>query len=246
MDKSLYVAMTGARETQLSLSVHSNNLANANTLGFKTFINEAITQSLSSDHGFDTRSYAMGANPGIDFSQGVMQETGNPLDVAIKGDGFFVVQTDDLRQVMTRAGAMKLTPDGQLTDFRGNAVVGVDGPIDIPPYERLTIGEDGTITIQPAGANPNEAQIVGQIMLVNPDKNGVMRTNDGYFEHVDGLPNVDDTLSVVSGMVEGSNTNVVAEFTRILSLSRQYELTVKMMKESRDQSQKAAQLLQLR
>ncbi len=245
MDKGLYVAMTGAREAMLAQSVHSNNLANASTIGFKAFYNDAVNHSIKADHGHDTRSYAMGANLSVDFTQGVMDQTGNDLDVAIAGEGFLVVQTPNFEQKLSRAGAMQLTPEGLLVDARGNPVLGDGGPIVIPEYERLTIGRDGTITIQPAGADVNETAIVGQLMRVNPPVGQMTREPDGYFVAPGGLPPIDDNVEVVSGMVEGSNTNVVMEFTKILSLGRQYELQVKLMKESRDQSEKTARLLQL-
>lgn len=245
MDKGLYVAMAGARETMLAQSVHSNNLANASTLGFKAFYNDAVTHSIKAEHGHDTRSYAMSANLSTDFSEGVLKQTGNDLDVAIKGQGFLVVQTPQLQQQLTRNGAMQLTPEGLLVDPAGNPIIGDGGPILIPPYERLTIGIDGTITIQPAGANVNETAVVAQLMLVKPPTQQITREPNGYFVAPGGLPPADPTVEVIGGMLEGSNVNVVREFTKILSLGRQYELQVKMMKESHDQSEKAARLLQL-
>ena len=126
-------------------------------------------------------------------------------------------------------------------------MLGNGGPIVLPPYEKIEIGDDGTISIRPAGAGPNEMLVIDALKVVNPHLQNFEKGNDGLFRPREGdevLPG-DPALRVVSGFVEGSNVNAVAELTNILAINRQYEMQIKMMKASDDVSQAAEQLLRL-
>ena len=151
MDRSLYIAMSGAKQTLLAQTTNANNLANAQTTGFKSDLEQFRSQPVYGA-GYPTRVYAMTENPGTDLSHGAMQTTGRDLDVAIDGDGFIAVQGTDGKEAYSRAGDLRVTPDGLLQTGSGLQVLGQGGPISIPPADKLTIGGDGTISIIPMGA----------------------------------------------------------------------------------------------
>jgi flagellar basal-body rod protein FlgF len=117
----------------------------------------------------------------------------------------------------------------------------------LPPYEKVEIAGDGIISIRPAGGGPDEMIAIDVLKMVNPDLQNLAKGTDGLFRPVAGpaiLPG-DPVLTVVSGFVEASNVNPVAELTNILALNRQYETQVKMMKTAEDMSRAAERILQL-
>ena len=249
MDRALYVAMTGASQNMLSQTAHANNMANARTTGFKADWEEARSMPVWGDY-YPTRAYALTERPASDFNDGALIETGNPLDTAIQGDGFFAVMDANGQEAYSRRGDFTVTALGELINGNGEPVMGAGGaPIAIPDYEHLDIGDDGTITIRPAGADANALEVVDQIKIVNPDLKNFEKGTDGLFRPTN-LPagqvlQADPTLRVVQGFVESSNVNTVSELTNILSLNRQYEMQVKMMKTSEEISKVSSSILQM-
>jgi flagellar basal-body rod protein FlgF len=159
--------------------------------------------------------------------------------VAIQGDGFIAVQAPDGTEAYTRAGNMTVDATGMLRTANGLPVLGAGGPINIPENEKVQVGADGIISIVGQGQGPEAMVQVGQIKLVNPDIQAIEKGDDGQL----ALPAVEVTLR--SGMLESSNVNAIEEFTQILSLARQYEMQVKIMKTAEENSASSAQLLQM-
>jgi flagellar basal-body rod protein FlgF len=243
MDKALYIAMSGAKQNMLAQRAHSNNLANVNTTGFKEDFAQARAMSVFGEH-FPTRAYAMTERPGTKFAQGPLIETGNRLDLAIKGEGWLAVQTAQGGEAYTRAGDLQVDVNGILRTGSGLPVLGEGGQIALPPGEEVEIGADGTITVIPADGSAL-AQI-DRLRLVNPDPALIEKRGDGLI-HVKGdqpLPETDADIRVEPGFLEGSNVNAVASLTEILSLSRQYEMQIKLMSQADQISQSSARLLQ--
>lgn len=247
MDRAIYISMTGAKNNMLSQTSHANNLANANTYGFKSDWAQARAIPVWGEH-YPSRAFALTERPASDFNDGALIETGNELDTAITGDGFFAVLDATGQEAYTRRGDFAVTPLGELINGSGQPVLGQGGaPISLPPYEKLEIGIDGTVSIRPAGAGPNEMVALDVIKLVNPDFQNFEKGTDGLFRPVEGAPilEADDTLSVVNGFLEASNVNSVHELTNLLALNRQYEMQVKMMKTADDMSRSSERVLQL-
>jgi len=246
MDRALYIAMTGAKNNMMAQTSHSNNLANASTTGFRADWEQARAMPVYGEH-YPSRAYAMTERPATDFNDGPLKETGSELDVAIAGDGFFAVQDAEGNEAYTRRGDMAVTPLGELINGSGQPVIGNGGPIVLPPYEKVDIGEDGTISIRPAGAGPNEMLVIDNLKIVNPDLQNLEKGTDGLFRPREGDAVLEDdpALKVTTGFVEGSNVNSVHELTNILSLNRQYEMQVKMMKSAEEMSRSSEQLLRL-
>ncbi|MCY1499718.1 Flagellar basal-body rod protein FlgF [compost metagenome] len=245
MDKMLYVAMSGASQNTLALRAHANNLANISTNGFRRDFEQARAMSVFGD-GFPARAYAMTERPGTDFSAGTLQETGNGMDVAISGDGWLAVQAPDGSEAYVRTASLKIDALGQLRTGNGKPVLGNGGPIAVPPEQKVEIGQDGTITIRALGEAPNVLAEVDRLKLVNPDLKQMEKGADGLIRYTgEGQVLADNDVQVTSGFLETSNVNAVEEMTSILALSRQFELSVKMMRTAEDDAAAMARVLQL-
>lgn len=245
MDRSLYIAMSGAKQTLLAQTANANNLANAQTTGFKSDWEQFRSMPVFGP-GFPTRVYAMTERPDTDFSSGPLQTTGRDLDVAINGDGYFAVQGADGKEVYTRAGDLRLTPEGLLQTGTGLQVIGQGGPISIPPAEKLEIGSDGTISIIPLGSNATALAVVDRIKMVRPAADNVEKLTDGLVHVKDGQPQAASAdASLVQGVLEGSNVNAIQAMVEMIELSKNFELQTKVMKNADENSGVSAKLMQM-
>ncbi|MFT6264663.1 MAG: flagellar basal-body rod protein FlgF [Oleiphilaceae bacterium] len=243
MDKALYIAMSGAKQNMLSQAAHANNLANVNTTGFKEDFAQARSMPVYGE-GLPTRAYSMSERPGTNFEQGALIQTGNSLDIALKGEGWIAIQSADGTEAYTRAGNLSIDVNGQLRTGAGFPVLGDGGPLVIPPAATVEVGADGTISVIPLGGE-GLAQ-VDRIRLVNLDSDSIEKGKDGLIHLKEGAaqPEVAAEVRVEQGFLEGSNVNAVSSLTDMLSLSRQYELQVKLMGQADQNSESAARLLQ--
>ena len=245
MDRMLYIGMTGAKHHMHSLKSVSNNLANATTTGFREDLSQFRSMPVFGP-GHPTRAYALAERPGLNFTPGPLQTTGRDLDIAIAGEGWFAVQTQDGNEAMTRAGNLKITPNGQLVDGSGHAILGEDGPIAIPPAEKIEIAGDGTITIRPTGQDAVGMVIVDRIKMVNPPKQELIKGKDGMIRHSSGQPQLADAnVSLVSGALEGSNVNTVSSMVEMIDLQRNYEMQVKAMAAANTVAEAATSVVKL-
>ncbi|HEY8035349.1 MAG TPA: flagellar basal-body rod protein FlgF [Methylobacter sp.] len=248
MDRSLYIAMSGAKQSLQAQNSNANNLANMQTTGFKSDL-EWFRSRPVTGAGYPTRVYAMVEKPGTDFTPGAMQTTGRDLDVAINGEGWIAVQGGDFdsKEAYTRAGDLRITPEGLLKTGAGLQVLGQDGPITIPPAEKVTIGSDGTVSIIPLGSgNATTTVQVGRIKLVKPDIKDVEKQGDGLLHTKSGQPLAASAdVSLNSGILEGSNVNGFVAMTEMLELSKNFELQTKVMKTVDDNSAMSAKLMQM-
>ncbi len=244
MDRSLYVAMTGATQVMRAQEAVSHNLANASTVGFKSEL--SAFQSLPVlGQGEATRVNAVARGIGADTTQGSITSTGRSLDVAVQGTGWIAVQAPDGSEGYTRAGDLQLSADGLLTDASGHPVLGNGGPINLPASAQLRIGEDGTISTVPIGEGPATVAALDRLRLVNPDPTQLVQGGDGLM-HLAGGGNAapDTTVRVTSGALENSNVNASSELVEMIALSRQYDMQIKSIKASQDNAASASKLLQ--
>lgn len=244
MDRSVYIAMTGATQTMRAQDAVSHNLANASTVGFKSELS-AFQSVPVLGPGAATRINAVAQGVGQDTAQGTVQHTGRSLDVAVNGPGWIAVQAPDGSEAYTRAGDLQLGADGSLTDARGNPVMGTGGPITVPDSAQISIGKDGTISTVPMGQGPGTIAAVGQIKRVNPDPAQMSEGVDGLMHMNDGsTADADNTVTLTSGALEASNVNPSSELVKMISLSRQYEMQVRSIKTSEDDADASTKLLQ--
>ena len=244
MDKLLYVAMSGASENAIAQKAHANNLANVSTNGFQRDLEQARSIPVFGEV-MPSRAYAMSERPGTDFSGGAMIDTGRDLDVAVKGDGWIAVQTADGGEAYTRSASLNVDALGILRAGNGLPVMGNGGPIAVPPQQQIEIGVDGTISVRSMGEGPKVMAQVDRIKLVNPDMKNMEKGADGLIHTKDGkAAGADGTIQVESGFLQASNVNAVEEMTSVLTLSRQFELHIKMMKTAETNDESMARVLQ--
>lgn len=244
MDRSLYVAMTGAGQTLAAQSSVAHNLANANTTGFKAEM-AAFRSVAVLGPGQQTRINAVSQGLGADFSPGAEMATGRDLDVAVRGAGWIAVQAPDGSEAYTRAGDLTIDSEGVLTTSSGHPVLGDGGPITLPPYSKLDIGSDGSIALVPLGQGATTVSSAGTIKLVNPDPSSLERGPDGLMRTRDGsTPDTDASVKLAAGALEASNVNPSVSLVRMIELSRQFEMQMQGVKNADENAQAATRLLQ--
>ena len=229
MDRMVFTAMAAARQTQRLQALATNNLAHTGTDGFRADLRMAMTLEVSGP-GFNSRAVSGLRAAGVDLTPGAIQQTGNPLDVAIQGQGFFAVEAQDGEEAYTRGGAFAVDPAGILRTADGRAVLGDGGPLALPPFEQVLIGDDGTISVRPKGAGGAQLAQIGRLKLVNPPAEQVVKRPDGLLGLADGsAAAAAPEVRVLSGAVEGSNVNAVGAMVRQIELARQFEAQVTLM-----------------
>jgi flagellar basal-body rod protein FlgF len=244
MDKALYISMTGAKNNMMAQAAHSNNLANANTTGFRADFAQARSMGVYYGDGHPSRAYAMTENPATNFVPGPLIETGRDLDIAIEGEGMIAVQDRSGQEAYTRVGDLSVDANGILRTSTGLPIIGTGGPISIPPDQKISISNDGIVSVQILGDGPEQLVQVDQIKLVRPVWEDIEKGEDGLIRLKNGgLAPVDVNVTVAPGFVEGSNVNTIHEFTEVLSLSRQYEMQLKMMQTVEKNSESSSKLL---
>jgi len=245
MDRMLYVAMSGAKQTMMAQAINTQNLANANTTGFRADL-AAFRSMPVYGSGAPSRVYAMAERPGTDFKPGAIDQTGRPLDVAVNGPGWIAVQAPDGSEAYTRAGNLHISSTGQLLAGNDRPVLGDGGPIALPPSQKVEIGEDGTISVLPLGQPANTMAQVERIRLVDPPKGQLLKGNDGLMHlRGGGRAPASANVKLSIGSLETSNVNAVDSMVNMIELARQFEVQVKMMHLAQQNDQQTASLVQM-
>ncbi|MBX2837600.1 MAG: flagellar basal body rod protein FlgF [Gammaproteobacteria bacterium] len=256
MNKLLYVAMSGAKTILTRQATNNHNLANLSTTGFREDLDAAKSFPMD-DQTLPTRVFVDVEQSGINADRGTIINTGRDLDIAIQGEGLLAVLNPDGSESYTRAGNLRVGPDGLIETADGFAVVGNNGPIVVPPYETLEISEDGTISIQSPGDAGANLAVIDRIKLVNPDETQLAKNDNGLLElrpqltkktvitatpdgietttetgldAADAIAPADGTVSIMSGALETSNVNPARSLVTMVELSRLFEMQMKMMK----------------
>lgn len=233
MSSGIYVATAGAIAQSNALDTTANNIANAGTAGFRadrvTF-REALTAARSAD-------VAAVGNGGtsVDTRAGAMNNTSNPLDLALEGDGMFGVETPQGTRY-TRAGNFRLDDNRQLVNSDGFQVRGEGGaPISIPPDAKsIDISADGTVRADDAD--------VGKLELVRFNSNQ-LRREGGTLYAATGSPSTEEGPKVRQGVLEQSNVNVVRGVVDLVKVSRNYESLMRVIQGYHDAESRAAREL---
>ena len=240
MDRLIYTAMSGAKATMTRQDALANNLANANTTGFRADLS-AYRAVPVQGQGAATRVHALEATAGFDAAEGPITQTGRPLDIALRGPGWFTVQGLDGNEAYTRAGGLELSADGTLQTRNGLTVLGDGGPIVVPADATVSIGSDGTVTARQGISPPTP---VGRIKLVNPPAAELRKGADGLMRTALGEPAPEDpNVRVADGALEGSNVNPVESMVGLIAVARQFEMQMKMLQTAESNEQRASKLL---
>lgn len=239
----LYVAMTGAKHILSQQATVSQNLANVTTSGFRAQV-DAFRAVPVIYNGLATRAYVVDSTVGSDLRPGVIQTTGRDLDVAINGKGWIAVQAEDGKEAYTRYGSLAINSNGLVQTRTGLNVLSSGGTISVPPDSEITVAKDGTISVLPASGAKNQVSEIGRIKLVNPPEENLTRGDDGLFRLRDGgTADVNDAVTLHSGGLESSNVNASEALVNMISLSRQFDLHMKLLQKAEQNDAKAAQIL---
>lgn len=260
MLRSLSTAATGMEAQETRLDVTANNIANASTPGFKRMRAEFADlmyqmervpgaptgQGTRNPNGVQVGMGTRVAGTQRHFSMGDLRQTGNPLDVAIEGQGFFTVQLPDGRQGYTRDGSFKVDAEGRLVNTEGYLL---NGDLTIPPDAlSVSIGGDGTVTATIPGQT--EAVEVGQFELatfVNPA--GLMGMGKNLFVEtvasgtpITGIPGEQGIGTLMQGTLELSNVKIVEEMIDLISGQRAYEVNARVVRAADEMLQQTSGL----
>jgi flagellar basal-body rod protein FlgF len=220
MSNAIYTSLGRQQGLMQEMQVVSNNIANSNTTGYKT--DRAIFAEFLVSPGQSQDSVSMGGLGGHAFrmGQGELNITGGQFDLAVQGEGFFVLQTAQGPR-LSRAGHFQLSSESTLIDGFGNSVLGAGGnPITIPPdASQVAIGTDGSIS-----AN---GQLVDRVGVVTP-QGQLLRDTNTFFSAPEGYAPFEDAI-VVQGALEGSNVSPILEVARMIEVQRAYEAGQAMM-----------------
>ncbi len=242
MNPILFTAAKGAERVMLAQEVRANNLAQVNTVGFKALMENSTHMAIQGS-GFESSVTTRTNSASNNFSQGSDIATGRALDAKISDAGFFTVQGNEgeAGELYTRAGNFNLDAEGNLM-LANRAVLGNAGPIVIPDYQDINIDDQGIISIIPPGGGAELE--VDQLKLVKPDDFDVTLDVTGLFVPKAGTTfEADETVAVRSGHLESSNVSSIDELVSMMSLSRQYEMQVKVMAAASEIEQIGNQLL---
>jgi flagellar basal-body rod protein FlgF len=234
MDRLIYLSMAGAKATMQRQEVLANNLANASTTGFRAELQAFRAVPVRGD-GASTRVLALESTVGHNEQSGIVQSTGRPLDVAMKGNAWLAVQALDGTEAYTRAGALDLDAEGNLVTAGGLPVQGEGGPITVPAGATPTIAPDGTVSAAVGNAAP---QVIGRLKLVTAEA-PLQRGSDGLFRAADANDlAADPNARVQDGALEGSNVSAVETMVAMIAAARQFEQQMKALQgaEQRDQA----------
>ncbi len=259
MFRSLQVAATGMVAQETKLDTIANNLANSNTTGYKRqdaefedllYQNQrspaANPQGGVAPSGVQVGSGVRVVTTSRAFAQGALIQTGNPLDVAIEGNGFIAVTRKAGELAYTRAGSLKVDGQGRIVTSDGLAI---EPSINVPPdATAISISADGAVTATtPGQRTPSQ---LGQIQLVTfPNPNGLDAAGHNLFvasaasgEPVTGSPGTDGRGTLLQGSLEGSNVEVVNEMIGLIRTQRAYEVNSKVIAAADEMLRKATEI----
>lgn len=248
MENALLVGLSRQMTLERQIDVIANNVANVNTSGYKadtSLFQEFLNSGASEDNflGKDRRvSYVLDSGTFKDFSQGPVEQTKNPLDVAVGGDGFLVVQTPGGERY-TRDGGLQINNQGQLVTAAGNPVMGTSGPIVFQPTDHdINVSPDGTVTV--LEGNGRTDAIRGKLRLVS-FTNAQQLLKEGLNLYAAGNAAAQpDLKSVVQqGFIEKSNVNAVSEMSRMVEVTRTYTQISALLQQQSDLQKSAIEKL---
>lgn len=245
MDRLIYTAMTGAKHVFMQQAGTANNLANASTIGFKAQEHRFRAVPVVGE-GMPTRAFVVDASVSDVMDEGPLMFTGRNLDVAVNGKGWLAVQLPDGSEAYTRSGSLDVDVTGLLQTKSGYPIASDGGLINIPPDNTIEIAPDGTVSVVSTSGTPNNVNAIGRLKLVNPAEGDLVRGADGLFRLQSGQPApADENVKVTAGTLEGSNVNVTDAMVNLISLSRQFEMQMKMIQTADANAQRADQLLSM-
>jgi flagellar basal-body rod protein FlgF len=245
MDRLIYTSLTAMRGSMARQTATANNLANAQTPGFRADIAEAQSIWLNGP-GIDTRVMASEEVVNADMSAGTINATGRDLDIALSGDGLLSVQSADGEEAYTRRGDLQMSDSGLLTTGDGHPVLGSQGPVTLPPADSVSIDADGRIWMVPVGGDATQPQEVDRLKLVSPSGSDIAKGLDGLFRvRGGGTMPTDPDAKVTTRSLEGSNVSTTKALVDMIEASRSWDTQLKLIGDARDLDALSTELMKL-
>lgn len=251
METRFLIGLSRQVALERQLDVVANNVANINTTGYKadnSFFEEYLTRGALDDNfaGAGQRpSYTQDRATWRDLTQGPVERTGNPLDVAINGNGYIAVQTPNGERY-TRNGAFQINAQGQLVTADGDAVLGNTGPITFQPGDQnISIARDGTVTVR-EGSNAAVDSLRGKIRLVGFDHPTKLQKQGRNLYSAPAGVNIQPAgsdVALTQGAIEKSNVNGVVEMSRMIEVMRTYQQVASLLQSQGDLTRTAIERL---
>ena len=241
MENAAYVALSRQMTLRRELDIVANNIANADTTGFKVeqlLVGTEVGERARNEAVKPGVSFVLDNGVGRDFGQGALKQTGRNLDFGIEGEGAFFTVKDGKGDAYTRDGAFTLDPQGKLVTKAGAAVQGDGGDIILDPIKgAVTVGEDGTIT--------QDGLAVGRLTLARFETlSALSKDGDGLYRNRSNTTPIDATgAKIHQGSVEASNVNPLTQITSMITISRAYEQASKMIENVNDLSRRSVERL---
>lgn len=237
MDNTTYIALSRMDTEMRAMDVLASNLANANTAGYKAnhvlFSDYLVNQKgEKTAPGGAKEAYTQDRSTYRDYGQGTLQQTGNPLDIAINGEGYFSVMTQQGVR-LTRNGRFQRLSDGTVADAAGNTLLDRTGdPVQLRPEDRqINLASDGTLT--------TEHGVAAQIGLVTVDNPYTLTSEGGQLFRPTTQTRQLENVEVRQGMLEGSNVNSMTEMTQLVQLQRDFQITANLVESEATRRQNA-------
>lgn len=229
MDRLIYTAVSGMNASLNRERVIASNMANAQTIGFKAEILQATPMTLDGPQ-IEVRSMSSTEVSGASMKEGSINQTGNALDIALRGDAMLAVQADDGQESYTRRGDLSVTVTGVLQNGEGLPVIGENGPITVPPGSNVTIAPDGGVLVSDSTQPGEPPERVDRLKLVSTTGTKITKDIAGQFRVPGGgvLP-VDENARVTPGSLEQSNVNPSEVLVEMVSAQRLFDMRTKLV-----------------
>lgn len=247
MDRLIYTALSGMNASMVSQRMIANNLANAQTTGFRAEVMTSTPATLKGP-SLEVRSLGNGQVRGARMEQGAFATTGRPLDVALNGQSLLAVQAADGTEAYTRRGDLSVSPNGLIVNGEGYPVIGSGGPISVNPRSHITISPEGRILAADPDAPDLPPQELDRLKLASPQGFAIIKGLDGLMR-IDGadgtvLP-ADEAATLVAGALEQSNVKPTEILVEMVEAQRLFDIRTKLISTARDIDEGGASLMRL-
>jgi flagellar basal-body rod protein FlgF len=250
MDRLIHIALNTIKYAQEDSTIRANNLANISVPGYRRDIEpkNVDTSFVMPDQELRSRAFAMreGKNR-FSNEDGQIEHTQRETDIAIVGEGYFVIEPDNGEPALSRRGDFRVSQDGFLVDGTGAKVLNEQmQPVLLPPYRELVFGDHGQITIEPIDGEPGQREEIGFVATAKVETGDLQKYSDGHIRRRDGGPLVPDLQAdIKQGYLEKSNVNTVEELVRTLHRQRHYELNIKLLSVAREIDESGSSVMRL-
>ncbi len=245
MDRLIWTAVSGMSASMAQQRMTANNMANAQTIGFRAEIMQFTPVTVKGSQ-VETRTLTEGEVRSARMEAGSLIETGRPLDIALSGEALLGVQAEDGGEAYTRRGDLALLPSGLLVNGEGRPVLGEGGPISVPPGSELSIAPDGAVLVRDAATPDAPLAQLDKLKLASPAGSKIAKGLDGLFKVQGGgvLP-TDPEARLTSGSLEQSNVRTSEVLVQMIEAQRLYDMRTKLVATAKELDEGGTALMRL-